>query len=63
MSYISLSDKDKKEMLAKIGLSSSAELFRCLPEEIKLKKKLNLPSPLSEPELEEYMKNLAQKNI
>ncbi|MFQ5722705.1 MAG: glycine dehydrogenase, partial [Candidatus Aminicenantales bacterium] len=62
MSYISLSDKDKKEMLAKMGLSSPADLFRCLPEEIKLRKKLNLPSPLAEPELEEYMKSLAQKN-
>jgi len=48
--------------LAKIGLSSPAELFSCLPKEVKLKKKLDLPSPLSEPELEEYMKSLAQKN-
>jgi len=62
MSYISLSDKDKKEMLARIGVSSPAELFRPIPDEIKLKRELKVPSPLTEPELIYHFEGLAQKN-
>lgn len=62
MSYIALSDKDKKEMLAKAGFSKLKELFRCIPDNVKLKKGLNLPSPLSELELERYLKDIEQKN-
>jgi len=62
MSYISLSDKDKKEMLAKIGVSSIEDLFHSIPENIKLKKELNLPGPLSELELIRYFEREARKN-
>lgn len=62
MSYVPLSDKDKKEMLAALGLSSMEELFRTIPHEIKLKGKLNLPDPLSEHELLHYFEKLAAKN-
>jgi glycine dehydrogenase subunit 1 len=62
MSYTSLSDKDKKEMLERIGISSATELFRTIPEEIRLKKKLNLPSPLTETELVRHFEKIAQKN-
>ncbi len=62
MSYISLSDKDKKDMLAKIGLTSFEDLFDSIPEDLKLKKPLNIPPALSEPELEEYFKELAGQN-
>ncbi len=62
MSYMSLSDKDKKEMLARVGVSSMEELFRAIPVEIKLKKELNLPSPLSENELIHQFEQIAKKN-
>ncbi|UCC38528.1 MAG: aminomethyl-transferring glycine dehydrogenase subunit GcvPA [Candidatus Aminicenantes bacterium] len=62
MSYISLGDKDKKEMLARIGVSSTAELFHPIPREIKLEKQLEVPSPLTEPELIHYFETAAQKN-
>lgn len=62
MSYISLSDKDKKEMLDKIGISSSEELLQSIPENLKLKRKLDVPPGLTEPELEEYFERLAKKN-
>jgi len=62
MSYISLSDKDKKEMLERIGISSANELFRTIPDEIRLKKKLNLPSPLTETELVHHFQKIAKKN-
>lgn len=62
MSYTSLSDKDKKEMLAKIGISSQEELFRCIPENLKLKRELDIPSPLTESELVRYFESLERKN-
>ena len=62
MSYLSLSDKDKKDMLAKIGLSSLEDLFESIPENLKLKKPLNIPPALTEPELVDYFKGLARLN-
>jgi glycine dehydrogenase subunit 1 len=62
MSYISLSNEDKKKMLAAIGISSVDELFCCVPEEIRLQKKLSLPAALTEPELISYFEALGKKN-
>ena len=62
MSYISLSDKDKKEMMARIGISSADELFQMIPREIKLDRDLHVPGPLSEPELVCYFEKVAKKN-
>ena len=62
MSYIALSDQDKKEMLARVGVSSVDELYGCLPEEVKLKRRLNLPEALSEPELIRRFEGLAASN-
>ena len=62
MSYISLSDKDKKEMLAKIGVDSCDELFTCIPEGIRLKGELNVPRALSEPELLDFFDSVGGKN-
>ena len=63
MSYISLSDKDRKEMLDKIGISSPEELFRCIPDDIRLTKGLNLPAAMPEPELLRHFEALASKNV
>jgi len=62
MNYISLSDKDKKEMLDKIGISTVDELFDSVPENIKLKRLLNVPTALSEHELVDKLKEIAEKN-
>jgi glycine dehydrogenase subunit 1 len=62
MSYISLSDKDKKDMLKKIGISSLEDLFQSIPEGIKLSEKLSFPPPLDESELVLHFENLAKKN-
>ena len=51
MSYLSLSDDDKKQMLAAIGIGSTEELFGCLPRNIRLHRDLALPAPLAELEL------------
>ena len=62
MSFISLSEKDKKEMLAKIGISSVEELFQCIPDELKVKQRLDIPEALTEPELTRKMEKMASKN-
>lgn len=62
MSYISLSDNDIKEMLAKIGITSLDELFTSIPKDIKLNRALKVPGPLAEAEVMDYFKQLADKN-
>jgi glycine dehydrogenase subunit 1 len=62
MSYISLSKKDKQEMLAKIGISSLDELFDSIPDGVKLKRDLNVPAALSEPELLSHFESVASRN-
>ena len=62
MSYISLSDKDRKEMMAKIGISSLDELFNTIPKDIMLKRELNIPSPMTELELIQLFEKITQKN-
>jgi glycine dehydrogenase subunit 1 len=62
MSYVSLSEQDKKEMLARVGVSSLDELFCCIPDEIRLKKDLRLPAPLAEPELVRHFEAVGKKN-
>jgi glycine dehydrogenase subunit 1 len=62
MSYISLGDRDKKEMLAKLGLSSVKELFASIPKDIKLTRDLDVPNPKSEFELVTHFGELADKN-
>jgi glycine dehydrogenase subunit 1 len=59
MSYVSNTETDVKEMLAAIGVSSLDDLFSDIPQEIQLKKKLPLPSPLSEIEIDAQMHKLA----
>lgn len=62
MSYISLSNKDKKEMLAKIGIAGAEELFFEIPEDIRLNTALDVPKALTEPELNAYFNKLACAN-
>ena len=62
MSYIALSEKDKREMLARIGIASTEELFACLPSAVRLTRPLDLPAALSEPELVRHMDALSARN-
>ncbi len=62
MSYISLSKKDRKEMLAKIGVSSVDDLFRSIPETLIMKGALDVPHAMTEPELNQHFMALAQRN-
>jgi len=61
MSYISLSQKDRKDMLARIGAESIGDLFSSLPENIKLRRDLDVPGPMSEKELSDYFRKIASR--
>lgn len=60
--YFPSSEKDKKEMLSEIGVSSEEELFSSIPEEFKLKNPFKLPAPMDELSLFKYFKEISKKN-
>jgi len=53
---------DRRKMLERIGVSSVEELFSGIPEDIRLKRPLDLPPALSEPEAVAELKRLASAN-
>lgn len=61
--YISVTNDDKKEMLKTIGVDSIDDLFADIPEEFKLKEALNINESMSEIEVRNHIKKLANKNI
>ncbi|HSA96004.1 MAG TPA: aminomethyl-transferring glycine dehydrogenase subunit GcvPA [Acidobacteriota bacterium] len=62
MSYLSLSDKDKTEMLARAGVGAVDDLFCCIPEAVRLKRPLDLPPAQSELELVRTVDAIGAKN-
>ncbi|MEA1940012.1 MAG: aminomethyl-transferring glycine dehydrogenase subunit GcvPA [Candidatus Caldatribacteriota bacterium] len=62
MRYIPNTEKQKKDMLKSIGVSSFEKLIENVPEGVRLKGKLNIPEAISESELEEKIYHIAQKN-
>lgn len=62
-SYVPSTLQERQEMLESIGLSSIDQLFSHIPDELKLKGKLNLPSGMSELEVSSAMKKIAAKNV
>jgi glycine dehydrogenase subunit 1 len=60
--YLSLTDADREAMLAEIGVGSVAELFRDIPDGVRLGRELALEPPLSEPELVAHLEELASRN-
>ncbi len=62
MRYIPNSPEEREEMLASIGLSNGADLFRSIPGDVQLGRKLNITDPLSEPEVIAAMEEMAARN-
>jgi glycine cleavage system P protein (glycine dehydrogenase) subunit 1 len=56
MRYLPNSAADRKEMLRATGHHRMEELFAQIPEELRLHRKLNLPGPLSEPEILDFFR-------
>ena len=62
MRYIPNSPEERAEMLDSIGLSNAAELFRSIPSDVQLGRKLNVTEALAEPEVIAAMESMAAKN-
>lgn len=61
-SYVPNTAEEQLAMLREIGFSSIDDLFRDVPEEVKLKGELHLPEGLSEMEVRRKMQSVAGKN-
>lgn len=61
--YLPMTIEDKEDMLSFLGIEDVNELFSDIPEEIRLKGKLNIPEALSEPETVRHFNRLAGKNV
>jgi glycine dehydrogenase subunit 1 len=63
VSQLSLTDRDREEMLAEIGVDSVEELFRDIPDGVRFQGRLALEPALSEPELVAHLEELAARNV
>jgi glycine dehydrogenase subunit 1 len=63
LSYLSLTERDRDEMLAAVGVASVDELFRDVPARVRLDRELRLDPALSEPELSRHVEELAARNV
>jgi glycine dehydrogenase subunit 1 len=63
LSQLSLTEADREEMLAAIGVTTVEELFRDIPAAVRFEGRLDLEPALSEPELVRHLEELAAKNV
>ena len=64
MRYIPHTEKDIREMLAKIGVKNIEQLFDSIPEELRLgEKQLDFPKSLAESELTVFLGRAAKRNV
>ena len=63
VSFLSVTARDRDEMLAAIGVASVEELFADIPESVRLGRALDLEPALSEPELVAHLEHLAGRNV
>jgi len=62
MHYVQFTEDDQRRMLKAIGADSVQALFKDIPENERLEGLLDVPPPLSEPELLADLKQLADRN-
>jgi glycine dehydrogenase subunit 1 len=62
MKYIPHTDAERRSMLDAIGVSTLEDLFRDVPERVRLPA-LDLPAPTTEIEIEREMQELAARNV
>jgi glycine dehydrogenase subunit 1 len=61
--YTSATDADREQMLATIGVGSVEELFRDIPEAVRMQGPLDIPDGKPEQEVYAYLRALAEKNV
>jgi len=62
MDYLPHTDEDRRVMLARLGLSSTSELFDELPEKL-LDPKIDLPAALDEPAILRQLENITAPGV
>ena len=62
MCWIPISAEEKKEILSSIGVENFAELISSIPPQIRIKRPLDLPPPLSEIEVSTLMRGISEEN-
>jgi glycine cleavage system P protein (glycine dehydrogenase) subunit 1 len=63
VSFLSLTEQDREQMLETIGVDAIDELFEQIPVGVRLGRALELEPALSEPELVAHLTELAARNI
>jgi glycine dehydrogenase subunit 1 len=63
VSFLSLTESDRDEMLAAIGVSTVEDLFRDVPGGVRFQGRLDLEPALSEPEIVAHLEELAARNV
>jgi glycine dehydrogenase subunit 1 len=63
VSFLSLTDQDREQMLETIGVASVTDLFEQIPVGVRLGRQLDLEPALSEPELVAHLGDLAARNV
>ncbi|SFF54246.1 glycine dehydrogenase (decarboxylating) alpha subunit [Halobacillus alkaliphilus] len=61
--YLPMTEQDKKDMLSRIGVQKSEELFSDIPENIRFKGNLDLKEPKNEFQLMNELTKMAQENV
>ncbi len=62
MDYTGITDSDRAEMLAAIGVKSLEDIFSDIPNPLRLRCPLDLPGPLSDIEVEKLIGGMANAN-
>ena len=62
MPYLFNTEAEKQEMLQAVGVDTIDDLFKDIPESLRLNRALDLPPAMGELELTQYMSELAAKN-
>jgi glycine dehydrogenase subunit 1 len=60
--YTSATDADRREMLEAIGVGAIEELFKDIPEAVRLREPLRLPDGMAEQDVYDHLRSLASKN-
>lgn len=63
MRYLPLSDNDRADMLARVGVDSIDELFADIPEAVRLEGLTELPRRKTEMQVERQLAKMANKNV
>jgi glycine dehydrogenase subunit 1 len=63
VSFVSLTDADREQMLATIGVDSIDGLFRDIPDGVHFEGRLAVEPKLSEPEVVAHLEALAERNV